>query len=136
MAYWLIKSDPETFGWKEMLESKKTAWDGVRNYAARNNLRAMQKGDLCLFYQSVKQPEVVGVVEVIKTAYPDTTASEGDWSAVDVKVVSELQRPVTLANIKADNKLKDMVLVKNSRLSVQPVLPEEYQRILHLSKSK
>ncbi|HAE34868.1 MAG: EVE domain-containing protein [Chitinophagales bacterium] len=134
MQYWLIKSDPETYGWKEMVRDGKTSWDGIRNYAARLHLRSMKKGDRCLFYQSVKQPEVVGVVEVVKTAYPDPTAKDGDWSAVDVKVVAALPRPVTLADIKAENSLKDMVLVNNTRLSTQPVTEFQFNYILDMSR--
>lgn len=132
MQYWLIKSDPETYGWKEMQEDKKTSWDGIRNYAARIHLRAMQKGDRCLFYQSVKQPEVVGVVEVTKTAYPDPTATEGDWSSVEVKVVKAFKNPVTLKQIKETPELSDMVLLRISRLSTQPVTEFQFQRILEM----
>lgn len=105
MNYWLIKSDPETYGWTEMVADKSTCWDGIRNYAARLHLRAMKKGDRCLFYQSVKNPEVVGIVEITKEAYPDPTATDGDWTAVDVRVVKALKRAVTLKEIKAEASL-------------------------------
>jgi predicted RNA-binding protein with PUA-like domain len=132
MRYWLIKSDPDTYGWEEMKKDKRTFWDGVRNYAARNFMREMKKGDRCLFYHSVKDPHVVGIVEVVKEAYPDHTAEKGDWSMVDVKVVKALKHIVPLQDIKAVPELADMVLLNNSRLSVQPVEENEYRRILEL----
>lgn len=132
MRYWLIKSDPDTYGWEEMKKDKRTFWDGVRNYAARNFMREMKKGDRCLFYHSVKDPHVVGIVEVVKEAYTDHTAEKGDWSMVDVKVVKALKHIVPLQDIKAVPELADMVLLNNSRLSVQPVEENEYRRILEL----
>jgi predicted RNA-binding protein with PUA-like domain len=132
MRYWLIKSDPDTYGWEEMKKDKRTFWDGVRNYAARNFMREMKKGDRCLFYHSVKDPHVVGIVEVVKEAYPDHTAEKGDWSMVDVKVVKALKHIIPLQDIKAVPELADMVLLNNSRLSVQPVEENEYRRILEL----
>lgn len=132
MRYWLIKSDPDTYGWEEMKKDKHTFWDGVRNYAARNFMREMKKGDRCLFYHSVKDPHVVGIVEVVKEAYPDHTAEKGDWSMVDVKVIKALKHIVPLQDIKAVPELADMVLLNNSRLSVQPVEENEYRRILEL----
>ena len=133
MKYWLIKSDPDTYGWEEMKRDKSTFWDGIRNYAARNNMRQMLKGDRCLFYHSVKNPEVVGIVEVIKEAYPDHTAKEGDWSMVDVKVVKSFKRSVSLKEIKATPELADMTLLRISRLSVQPVDEHHYLKILEMA---
>jgi predicted RNA-binding protein with PUA-like domain len=132
MQYWLIKSDPETYGWNDMQRDKKTSWDGIRNYAARIHLRSMQKGDRCLFYHSVKKPEVVGIVEVTKTAYPDPTATDGDWSSVEVKVIQAFKRSVTLQQIKDNPDLSDMVLLRISRLSTQPVTESEYQTIVKM----
>jgi predicted RNA-binding protein with PUA-like domain len=132
MQYWLIKSDPETYGWQEMHQDKKTSWDGIRNYAARIHLRSMQKGDRCLFYHSVKNPEVVGVVEVTKTAYADPTATDGDWSSVEVKVVKAFKHPVTLQQIKERPELSDMVLLRISRLSTQPVTEFQFHKILEM----
>ncbi|MGD2132963.1 MAG: EVE domain-containing protein [Maricaulaceae bacterium] len=138
MAYWLIKSEPETWSWDQQVKrgAKGEHWDGVRNYQARNNMRAMKKGDRCLFYHSGSAREVVGVVEVIREAYPDPTATEGDWDCVDVKAVAPFAAPVTLAQVKADSKLKDMVLVNNSRLSVQPVTGAEWARVCKLGAFK
>ncbi len=132
MQYWLIKSDPDTYPWEQMVEEKETFWNGIRNYAARNFMREMKKGDRCLFYHSVKDPAVVGIVEVTKEAYPDHTAKEGDWSMVDVKVVKALPRIVSLKEIKAAGALKDMELLRVTRLSVSPVRELEYKHILHM----
>lgn len=114
------------------MKDKKTAWTGVRNFQARNNLRAMKKGDLVLFYQSVKDPSVRGITKVSKEAYPDNTAKEGGWSCVDLEKVREFSSPVTLALIKSDPSLLEMALIKQSRLSVMPVTPAEYDRILEM----
>jgi predicted RNA-binding protein with PUA-like domain len=116
------------------MKEGKTAWTGVRNFQARNNLRAMKKGDLVLFYQSVTDPSVRGVTKVVKVAYPDPTAKEGDWSCVDLEKVKALPSPVTLPAIKADKSLAEIALIRQSRLSVMPVRPEEYARILELSQ--
>jgi predicted RNA-binding protein with PUA-like domain len=133
MAYWLIKSDPDTYPYSRMLQEKQTFWDGVRNYQARNFLRSMKKGDLAFFYESVGAPMVMGVVEIVGEAYPDPTADDPAWLCVDVKWLKSLKHPVTLARIKARPELGDMVLVRNSRLSVQPVEPEAWQLILEMS---
>ena len=131
--HWLVKSEPSAYSWEDLVKDGKTAWTGVRNFQARNNLRAMKKGDLVLFYQSVSAPSVRGITQVVKEAYHDGTAHEGDWSCVDLKSVRNLPTPVTLAEIKADPKLAEMALIKQSRLSVMPVTQEEYNRILELA---
>lgn len=132
MSYWLIKSDPEEYGWKDLVREGRTAWTGVRNAQARNNLRAMKAGDLCLVYHSVDPREVVGVAKVVRAAYPDPTALGGDWSCVDVAPDRALARAVTLAVIRKDPALAGMALVRQSRLSVSPVAPAEFRRILKL----
>ncbi len=136
MNYWLIKSDPETYSFQLMQKEKKTFWNGVRNYAARLHLRAMKKGDLAFFYESMNgEPSVVGVVRIIKEHYQDPTTKD-DWSCVDVEYVGHLQRPVTLAEIKKNKKLAKMALVRISRLSVQPVSKEEWEEVTRMSNSK
>ena len=138
MAYWLMKSEPETWSWDEQKkEGKKGAeWDGVRNFQARNNMRAMKKGDLAFFYHSGSERACVGIVTVVKEAHPDSTDSTGKWECVDVTAVTDLPRPVTLAEIKATPKLEDMVLVRNSRLSVQPVEATEWRTLCALGGLK
>ncbi len=137
MAYWLVKSEPFKYSWEQFLKDKKTFWDGVRNYAARNNLKAMKKGDQVFFYHSNEGVEIVGIAEVVKEHYPDPTA-EGDerWVVVDLKPVRTLARPVTLAAIKKDPRLKDMDLVRLGRLSVQTVKPAEWKAVLELAGEK
>jgi predicted RNA-binding protein with PUA-like domain len=130
---WLVKQEPEDYAWEAFVKDGKTSWDGVRNYQARNNLKAMAKGDKVLFYASGGPKEVVGITEVVKTAYPDPTADEPGWVSVCLKPVSTLKKPVTLVQIKADSLLKEMVLAKNSRLSVSPVTQAQYDRILELA---
>jgi len=134
MAYWLLKSERETWSWDQQNESgrKGAEWTGVRNYQARNNMRAMKDGDLGFFYLSGGDKAVVGIVKVVKQAHPDSTDDTGQWECVDVAAVSDLPKPVTLAEIKANAKLAGMVLVKNSRLSVQPVSPAEWGMICKL----
>lgn len=134
--YWLVKSEPETYGWTDFVRDERTEWTGVRNFAARNNLRAMRRGDRVLFYHSVKGQAVVGIGEVARTAFPDTTATEGDWSAVELKAVAPLARPVTLEEIKTVPALAEMVLLKNSRLSVQPVTRAEFDAVVKLGRTK
>jgi predicted RNA-binding protein with PUA-like domain len=136
MNYWLTKSEPETYSWADLLKERKTAWTGVRNFQARNNLRAMQVGDRVFFYHSGETKEIVGVAKVVKAAYPDPTAKEGDWVCVDLGPVKPLARTVSLGAVKADKQLKEMVLVKNSRLSVQPVTAEQFNRVLELAATK
>lgn len=135
-ACWLVKQEPEKYSWEQFLKDQKTLWDGVRNFQARNNLRAMKKGDLVFFYRSVTEPAVVGVSEVAREAYPDPTATEGDWVVVDLKPVKTLTRAVTLSEIKANDKLSKMPLVRQSRLSVSPVSPAEFAEILKLAQTK
>src|SRR5436190_3316309 len=131
--FWLVKQEPETYSWAVFVKEGKAAWTGVRNYQARNNLRAMNKGDPVLFYHSGEGKEVVGIARVIREAYSDPTAKEGDWSAVDLAPVKPLKNPVTLAAIKANVKLKNMPLVRLSRLSVSPVTDVEFREILKMS---
>jgi len=134
MAYWLMKSEPETWSWDAQKKEGKAGaeWDGVRNYQARNNMRAMRQGDLALFYHSGSERACVGIVKVVEQAHPDSTDGSGQWECVDVAAVADLPRPVTLAEIKANPQLKDMVLVKNSRLSVQPVTASEWRKLCAL----
>jgi len=134
--YWLVKSEPFKYAWDELVKDRSTFWDGVRNYEARNNLAAMGKGDLVLYYHSNEGKEVVGVARVAKTAYPDPTTDDERWVVVDVVPVVALAEPVSLAAIKADPKLADMQLLRRSRLSVVPVSRAEFDRILSLGKTK
>jgi len=130
--HWLVKSEPSAYSWSDLVRDQKTAWTGVRNFQARNNLRTMKKGDLVLFYHSVKDPAVVGVTKVAKEFYPDPTATEGEWSCVDLVPVNSLISPVTLQLIKADPALLEIALIRQSRLSVMPLTAVEYRRILKL----
>jgi predicted RNA-binding protein with PUA-like domain len=136
MNYFLVKSEPFKYSWDQFVTDKQTVWDGVRNYAARNNLRAMKKGDLVFWYHSNEGLEIVGIAKVVKEFYPDPTATEGDWSVVELKPFKKLKKPVTLEQIKADKKLQQMDLVRLSRLSVGVVRPEEFDHILALAESK
>ena len=131
MAYWLLKSEAETWSWdQQKKEGRKGAeWGGVRNYQARNTMRAMRKGDFGFFYHTGEEKRIVGIVKVVKEAHPESTDGSGLWECVDVASVRDLPRPVTLAEIKATPKLKDMVLVRVSRLSVQPVTEAEWRKI-------
>ena len=133
MAYWLMKSEPFKYSWEQLLKDKKTFWDGVRNYAARNNLKAMKKGDLAFFYHSNEGVEIVGIAEIVKEPYQDPTTNEAAWVAVDVKPFQTLKRPVSLAQIKADKRLANMALVRLGRLSVQPVTEKEWKIVLELA---
>ncbi len=134
MAYWLFKSEPFKWGWEKQKArgEKGEEWDGVRNYQARNNMRAMQIGDLGFFYHSNEGLEVVGIVEVCKTVHPDSTTDDPRWECVDIKAVRDMPKPVALDDIKANPGLAEMVLVKNSRLSVQPVTPEEWAEVCRM----
>ena len=132
--YWLVKSEPETYGWTDFVRDGKTAWTGVRNNAARLHLRAMQPGDKVLFYESMTTKAIVGTGEVTRAAFPDKTAEEPGWVAVELKAGAALAKPVTLSAVKADAALADMTLLRISRLSVQPVKRAEYDRILKLGK--
>jgi predicted RNA-binding protein with PUA-like domain len=136
MNYWLLKTEPETFSWDDLVKQGKSMWDGVRNYQARNNLRKMKTGDIVFFYHSVKNPAIVGLAEVVKEHYPDPTAKEGDWSVVEVKPIRKLNREIPLAEIKQNPVLSEMVLVKSSRLSVQPVTEAEYGIVLEMAGRK
>jgi predicted RNA-binding protein with PUA-like domain len=133
MAYWLVKSEPFKYSWEQLLKDKRTFWDGVRNYAARNNLQAMQKGDLLLFYHSNEGLEIVGIAELVKTAYPDPTTDEKAWVVVDIRPVKTLKKPVTLKAIKNEKRLAGMDLLRLSRLSVQSVKPAEWEVIMELA---
>jgi predicted RNA-binding protein with PUA-like domain len=130
--HWLVKSEPSAYSWEDLQKEGKTAWTGVRNFQARNNLRCMKKGDLVLFYQSVTDPSVRGVTKVVKEAYHDSTAKEGDWSCVDLEKVRPLPSSVSLSDIKTDPSLGEIALIKQSRLSVMPLTEAEYDRILEL----
>ena len=130
MNYWLIKSEPNTYSWDDFVKLKRDHWDGVRNYQARNNLQAMKKGDLALFYHSVNEKSIVGIAEVVKEFYPDPTTDDDRWVVVDLVPKQKLKNPVTLEQVKSDKRLQDMVLVKNSRLSVQPVRQEEFDIVV------
>ena len=133
MNYWLVKQEPESYSWSDFVKDGKTAWTGVRNFAARLNLRAMKKGDEVFYYHSNEGKEIVGVARVVKEAYADPTATEGDWVCVDLVPVKPLAKPIGLDVIKVDKMLKNMKLVKISRLSVSPVTKEEFDRIIKLS---
>lgn len=135
-SYWLAKSEPFKYPFAQLVSEQRTVWEGVRNFEARNNLRAMKKGDLVLFYHSSEGKEVVGIAKVLKEAYPDPTAEEGDWSVVDLGPVKALRAPVSLATIKADAQLANMSLLRRSRLSVVPVTSLEFERILALGSTK
>ena len=130
--FWLVKSEPSSYSWQDFLAEGGTSWTGVRNFTARNNLRAMRKGDEVLFYHSVEDKAVVGIARVTRTAYTDKTAKEGDWSAVDLAPMRPLRRPVTLEEIKKNPRLKKMPLVRLSRLSVSSVTSAEFREIVRL----
>lgn len=134
--YWLVKQEPEAYSWAAFLEDGRTAWTGVRNFQARNSLRAMKQGDLVAFYHSVSEKQVVGVARVDREAYPDPTAMEGDWSCVDLVPVQTLLNPVTLDTIKTDRILSRMALLRQSRWSVTPVTEQEFRRLLELGEGK
>ncbi len=134
--YWLAKSEPEAYSWNDLVKDGKTTWTGVRNFQARNNLRAMKTGDLVLFYHSVTDKQVVGIAKVAKEFYPDPTADEGDWSVVDLVPHKPLKTFVTLDQIKADAVLKDMPLVRQSRLSVTPLTEAQFKHLLELAGTK
>ena len=138
MAYWLFKSEPDTWSWDDQVAKGAAGeeWHGVRNFRARNNMRAMKLGDLGFFYHSRQGLEIVGIVEVSALAHPDSTTDDPRWDCVDIRAVKPLARPVTLESIKADSALSEMVLVKNSRLSVQPVTLAEWARICELGETK
>ena len=132
MAFWLVKSEPDAFSWEQQVANGVEPWTGVRNAMARNNLRAMQPGDRAFFYHSNVGKEIVGVVEVVRAAYPDPTAEKGDWVAVDMRAVGPMPRPVTLAAIKADPDFAEFALVRQSRLSVMPVPPQLWKKLCRM----
>lgn len=134
MKYWLVKSEPFKYSWEQFVKDGKTFWDGVRNYGARNNLRAMKKGDHVFFYHSNEGMAIVGMAEVVKEAYQDPTTTDPNWVAVDLKPVESFPRPVTLAQVKAEPELQDMDLVRLSRLSVGTVKEREYKLILKMAR--
>ncbi len=136
MNYWLVKSEPFKYSWEKFLKDKKAVWDGVRNYAARNNMRAMKKGDLVFFYHSNEGLNIVGIAKVVKEAYQDPTTDDTAWSVVEIVPFKTLKRPVSLAEIKADKQLEGIQLVRLSRLSVAAIKAEEFDRILALSETK
>ena len=132
--YWLGKQEPSSYSWSDFVAERGTSWTGVRNYAARNNLRRMRKGDEVLFYHSGEEKAVVGIAKVMRTAYADPTASEGDWSAVDLAPNKSLRRPVTLEQIKNDPRLRKIQLVRQSRLSVLPLATCEFRAIVRMGQ--
>jgi predicted RNA-binding protein with PUA-like domain len=133
MNYWLIKSEPEKYSWEKFNKDGRTFWDGVRNYAARNNMRAMQEGDLAFFYHSNEGKEIVGIAKVVKEAYQDPTTDDANWVVVEFSPVEALKNPVTLAQIKAEPMLSEMQLVRLGRLSVSAVTPAEFDKVLEMS---
>jgi len=130
--YWLVKSEPDSYSWDDLVAEGKTSWTGVRNFTARNNLRNMHVGDEVLFYHSVTDKAVVGIAKVVRAAYPDPTAKEGDWSAVDLAPIRRLRNPVTLDQIKTKRSLKNISLVRQSRLSVHALAAAEFREIVRL----
>lgn len=136
MNYWLVKSEPFKYSWEQFEKDKKTFWDGVRNYQARNNLKAMKKGDLVLWYHSNEGKEVVGIAKVVKAFYQDPTTEDPNWVVVDLAPLKKLKKTVTLEQIKEDNRLQNIALVRQGRLSVSSLKAEEFDAILDLSESK
>jgi predicted RNA-binding protein with PUA-like domain len=136
MAHWLIKSEPSKYSWDKFVEEKQTFWDGVRNYTARNNLKAMKKGDEVFFYHSNEGLEIVGIAKVVKEAYQDPTTEDPNWVVVDLKPVKKLKKPVSLSTIKSDIRLEKIALVRLGRLSVCPITDEEWNIILELGETK
>jgi predicted RNA-binding protein with PUA-like domain len=132
-AYWLVKSEPDAFSWDQQVANGVEPWTGVRNHMAKNNLKAMKKGDLAFFYHSNVGKEIVGVVQVVREAYPDATAESGDWVCVDMKAVGPVPKPVTLVEIKADPALAEMALVRQSRLSVMPVSEGHWKKLCQMT---
>ena len=133
MAYWLVKSEPSSYSWEQLVKDKQTVWSGVRNYAARLHLRNMKKGDEVFFYHSNEGTDIVGIAKVVKEAYQDPTTDDDRWVAVDLKVHKKLKKPVPLVSIKKDKRLANMALVRIGRLSVQPVTDKEHDLIMELA---
>lgn len=136
MAYWLVKSEPSTYSWDQLVKDKQTTWDGVRNYAARINLKAMKKGDEVLFYHSNEGTEIVGIAKIAKEFYQDPTTTDEAWVAVDLKPVKKLKTPVSLAQLKSDKRFANMDLVRLGRLSVQTVKDNEWKLIMEMAGEK
>lgn len=136
MAYWLVKSEPDAFSWDQQVENDVEPWTGVRNHMAKNNLKAMKTGDRAFFYHSNVGKEIVGVVEVVREAYPDASAEKGDWVAVDMKAVAPMPVPVTLAVIKAEPALESLALIRQSRLSVMAISPEHWVKLCEMGEWK
>jgi len=134
MNYWLVKSEPSEYSYDDLVKDGGTFWDGVRNYTARNNLKSMKKNDLVLFYHSVKEKAVVGVAKVTKEHYPDPTIDDDRWVAVDIKAQKKIKNPVTLADIKAENRLQDIALVRQARLSVMPLNKKAFDLIIKMGQ--
>jgi predicted RNA-binding protein with PUA-like domain len=134
MSFWLLKTEPETYSWDNLISDKKTVWDGVRNFQARSHLKSMKKGDSVFFYHTGDEKSIVGIATVAKESYPDP--KDKDWVVIDLVPEKKLKKPISLAQIKADKRLADMVLVRAARLSVQPVKKEEYDLIIALSEDK
>lgn len=134
MNYWLVKTEPDSYSWSALVKDKKTVWDGVRNFQARSNLKKMEKGDIVLVYHTGDEKAIVGLAHISQSAYPDP--EDADWVVVELAPDKPLKKPVTLAQIKSDKRLTDMVLVRASRLSVQPVKPAEFKIITELSEAK
>src|ERR1700742_2415490 len=134
MQYWLVKSEPVKYSWEKFNKDGRTFWDGVRNYQARNNMREMKEGDLVMFYHSNEGKEVVGIAKVVKEAYQDPTTDDTNWVVVDLSPVESLKKPVTLEQIKADSQLANIHLVRQGRLSVMGLKPEEFDRIVSLGQ--
>ena len=135
-SFWLVKQEPSSYSWSDFVADGETSWTGVRNFAARNNLRKMQKGDEVLFYHSGDEKAVVGIAKVTRTAYADPTAKEGDWSTVDIAAVKALRRPVTLREIKGNPQLKRIPLVRQPRLSVMPLSEAEFREIAKMASPR
>ena len=136
MAYWLVKSEPSVYSWDQFVKEKQTFWNGVRNYAARNNMRAMKKGDLVLYYHSNEGVEIVGIAKVVKESYQDPTTDDAAWVVVDLKPVKKLKKPVPLTDIKKEKRLANMDLVRLGRLSVQTVKEDEWEIIMQMAGEK
>jgi predicted RNA-binding protein with PUA-like domain len=134
MNYWLLKTEPETYSWDDLAKDKKTTWDGVRNFQARNHIKAMKKGDIAFFYHTGDEKAVVGVATITKEHFPDP--KDTAWAAVEVSAKEKLKNPVSLAQIKADKRLANMVLVRVARLSIQPVTKTEFEMVMKLSEHK
>lgn len=132
--HWLVKTEPDCYNWEEFIKDKRTMWDGVRNYQARNNMQAMEVGDQVLFYHTGDERQVVGTAKVLKTAYPDPTSDDPAWVVVDLAPLKPLKKPVSLAQVKAQRGLKDIALVKNGRLSVLPLTDDEFELIVSMGK--